>query len=104
MSRFEKLQKMLAADPGDTFVLYALAQEHARQGRHGEAIAYFDRTLGVDPAYCYAYFHKAKSQQAMANLAAARATVQAGIDAAHRAGDAKALNELSSLATDLSEG
>lgn len=101
--RLGKLLKLLAADERDTFTLYALAQEHAKQGDHARAVEFFDRTIAVDPAYCYAYFHKARSLQAAGDVPAARAAVQAGIAAAHRAGDAKALNELSSLQTELAE-
>lgn len=102
--RLAKLTKLLALDDRDTFVLYALAQEHAKAGDHDQAITFYDRTLAVDPAYCYAYFHKARSQQAQGDIPAARLTVQTGITAAHRAGDGKALGELSSLQVELAEG
>lgn len=103
MSRLDKLTKLLALDERDTFTLYALAQEHAKAGDHARAIAFFDRTLAVDPAYCYAYYHKARSQQASGDLPGARATVAEGLRAAHRAGDAKASGELSTLQMDLAE-
>lgn len=101
--RLAKLQKLLALDDRDTFVLYAIAQEHAKAGDHALAIEFFDRCLAADAAYCYAYFHKARSQQAAGDIPAARATVQSGITAAHRAADAKALGELSSLQLELAE-
>lgn len=102
--RLAKLQRLLALDERDTFTLYALAQELAKQGDHPAAINFFDRTLAVDPHYHYAYFFKARSQQALGDLAAARATVAAGIQAAQHAGDAKALSELSNLQIELAEG
>lgn len=101
--RLAKLTKLLAADPADTFVLYALAQEHAKVGDHTQAVAFYDRLLAADPAYCYAYYHKALSQQAASDLAGARQTVLAGVQAAHRAGDGKALSELTSLQIELAE-
>lgn len=101
--RLAKLTKLLALDDRDTFVLYALAQEHAKAGDHHQAITFYDRTLDADPAYCYAYYHKARSQQAAGDVAAARQTVHAGIVAAHRAADSKALGELSTLQTELAE-
>ncbi len=103
MSRLPKLQKLLLLDPRDTFVLYAIAQEHANAKDFTQAIEFYDKTLEVDPAYCYAYFHKAKCQKALDQIAAARLTVQRGIETAHRAGDAKALNELSGLSVELAE-
>lgn len=103
MSRLEKLERLLQADPRDTFTLYALAQEHAKAGAHARAIEFFDRTLEVDPAYCYAYFHKARAQHATGDLPGARATALAGVQAALRAGDGKAHSELSNLQIELAE-
>lgn len=101
--RLAKLTSLLALDPRDTFVLYGLAQEHARRGDHRLAIEFYDRCLSVDPAYAYAYFHKARAQQADGDLNGARATVQAGLASAVRSGDAKAQSELSSLQIELAE-
>lgn len=102
-TRLEQLTKLLALDPADAFVLYGLAQEHAKLGDHAAAVGFYDRCLAADPAYCYAYYHKARSQQAAGDLPGARATVLAGITAAHRAGDSKAAGELSTLQTELAE-
>ncbi|MBY0307613.1 MAG: hypothetical protein K2Q09_02625 [Phycisphaerales bacterium] len=102
--RLAKLEKLLALDPADTFVLYGIAQEHARAGDFARAIEFYDRTLTADPAYCYAYFHKARAQQAAGDLAGARQTALEGAQAAHRAGDQKALSELGGLQIELSEG
>jgi tetratricopeptide (TPR) repeat protein len=84
-------------------VLYGLAQEHAKAGDLARAVEFYDRTLAADAGYCYAYFHKAKAQAALGDLAAARATVAAGVRAAHGVRDEKALGELSTLQTELGE-
>jgi tetratricopeptide (TPR) repeat protein len=97
MSRLDKLNKMLEADPGDAFVLYGIAQEHARVGRHDEAIAFYGRCLAADPAYCYAYYHRALSQREAGDTAGAIATLRAGIEAAIRSGDVKARGEMEGL-------
>ncbi len=101
MSRLQKLTRLLEADPNDPFVLYGIAQEHAAGGDHAQAIAFYDRCLAADPSYCYAYFHKARSQQALGDDAAAAETARAGIKAAQAAGDAQALGELSGLLDEL---
>ena len=93
---------MLAAAPGDTFILYAIAQEHAKAGRHTEAVAFYDRCLAVDPAYCYAYFHKARSQVALGHDDQAQETLSAGIAAARKAGDTHAQSELSGFLDEIS--
>jgi tetratricopeptide (TPR) repeat protein len=102
--RLAKLMKILAADPNDTFVLYGIAQEHAKAGDYGQAVAFYDKTLATDPVYCYAYFHKARSQQAAGDMAGARATAAEGVRAAQKAGDGKALGELSGLVDELGGG
>lgn len=101
--RLAKLQKLLALDEGDVFVLYGLAQEYGKVGEYAQAVGFYDRALAVDPGYCYAYYHKARAQQGAGDIAAARATVQAGVQAAHRVGDGKALGELSTLQVELAE-
>ncbi|MDX2118077.1 MAG: tetratricopeptide repeat protein [Planctomycetota bacterium] len=94
MPSLEQLQKLLAVDPSDAFVLYAIAQEHAKVGRHAEAVEFYDRCLGVDADYCYAYYHKAKSLQHLEREADAARVLEEGVQVARRVGDAKALSEL----------
>jgi tetratricopeptide (TPR) repeat protein len=101
MPSLAQLTKLLTIDPADTFVLYGLAQEHARLGDHAAAITWYDKCLAIDPLYCYAYFHKARSQQALGDLPAASDTVRKGIDAARKAQDGKALSELQGLLVEL---
>jgi tetratricopeptide (TPR) repeat protein len=101
MPSIEQLQKLLAADPNDPFLLYGMAQEHAKQGRHAEALAWYDRCLAADPKYAYAYFHKARSEEAMGNSDAAVATLRAGQAAARAAGDSHALSEISGYLDEL---
>ncbi len=97
MPTIPQLEKLLAAEPNDTFLLYGLAQEHAKAGNASQAVAFYDRVLALDPHYCYAYFHKAKVQHESGELQSALATVRAGLDAARKAGDRQALGELSGL-------
>ena len=92
--RLHRLLAMLEREPGDAFCLYGVAQEHARAGRHVEALEWYDRALAADPAYCYAYFHKARSLEELDRLEDARATLRAGTEAASRAGDSHALSEI----------
>lgn len=94
MPSLEQLRKLLAADPNDPFVLYGIAQEHAKAGDHAEAVAWYDRCLVADPAYCYAYFHKARAQEALGRGEEAAATLRAGMEAARKSGDGHALGEM----------
>lgn len=94
MSRLQQLQKLYDLDPSDADVLYMLAQEHAKADRHAEAIAWYDRCLQADGSYCYAYFHKARSFEAMGDAAAATRTLREGLAASRERGDAKAAGEI----------
>lgn len=101
MPSIAQLTKLLAVDPADTFVLYGLAQEHARLGEHAQAVEWYNKCLAIDPHYCYAYFHQARSFQALGDSAAAIATVRKGIEAARKVQDGKALGELQGLLVEL---
>ncbi len=97
MPSIAQLEKLLALDAADPFVLYALAQEHAKVGTaeaHTRAIEHYDRCLAADAGYCYAYFHKAKSLEALERTSDAAATLRAGLAAARHANDAKAQSEM----------
>jgi tetratricopeptide (TPR) repeat protein len=93
-SRLDKLRKMLVAEPGDAFCLYAIAQEHARLGDANEAIAWFDRTIAVDPTHAYARFHKAKVLEGLGRIPEAIECLREGLAAAESARDGKAASEL----------
>lgn len=101
--RLAKLLKLLAAEPGDAFCLYAIAQEHARLGDAAAALDFFDRTIASDPSHAYARFHKAKVLESAGRVPEAIAVLREGLAAAEAARDAKAASELAgalaSLAT-----
>lgn len=94
MPTIAQLERLLALDPSDAFVLYGLAQEHAKAGRHDQAVVYYDRCLASDPASCYAYYHKARSLQALGRNDDAADALRAGLEAARLANDAKARSEI----------
>src|SRR5215475_4225424 len=102
MPSLDQLMRLLAADPNDAFVLYGIAQEHAKSGNYTEAVAFYDRCLAADPAYCYAYFHKAKTQEAQGRPEDALRTLRAGVEAARAAQDGHALSEISAYLDELS--
>lgn len=100
MPSVAQLERAIHADPGDPFLYYALAQELAKGGTGapgslGKAVEAYDRCLTLDPAYCYAYFHKAKVLEAMGRIDDAKSTLMLGVSQARHAADGKALGELS---------
>lgn len=76
--------------------------EYAKQGDHAGAVEWFDRTIAADPNSCYAYFHKAKSQEQLGDLAGARTALETGLARARALGDHKAAGEIEYLLDELS--
>jgi tetratricopeptide (TPR) repeat protein len=101
MPSIEQLEKLLAADPNDPFTLYALGQEFAKRGETDNAVAFYDRSIAANPDDGYTYFHKARALQAAGRVPDAIGAVKAGLAAARRAGDNKALNELGGMLDEL---
>lgn len=97
MPSIEQLRAMLDKQPGDAFLLYGLAQEYAKAREHARAVEHYRLCLVSDPAYCYAYFHMARSQMEMGDDAGAIGSLREGAEAARRAGDEKARGEILAL-------
>jgi tetratricopeptide (TPR) repeat protein len=97
--RIEQLRALVERFPDDAECRYSLAWELAKQGTYDEALAGYDAALAIDPAFHYAYFHKAKAQIEAGDEAGAKATLDRGIAGA--GGDAKALGELRGLREEL---
>ena len=94
MSRKAKLEQMLATQPDDAFLHYALAMEFMKEANFGLATGEFDRVLAIDPGYLGAYSQKAQAQINQHCVGDAKATLQQGIEAAQRKQDTHAAEEM----------
>jgi tetratricopeptide (TPR) repeat protein len=94
ITRMQQLQQMLEQAPADAFLLYGIAMEHKKSGDAARAVEYFDRTIQVDPGYCYAYYQRGQVLESRGDEEAARQAYRAGIEAAVKNGDAHARSEL----------
>ncbi|MCE2884987.1 MAG: tetratricopeptide repeat protein [Planctomycetaceae bacterium] len=92
--RLTRLLALHAAEPGDGFVLYGLAQECQKLGRTDEAVAWYDRAIEADPKQCYAFFHKAKALEAARRTTEIVPVLRAGLARARAVGDMKAASEI----------
>lgn len=95
-SRLEILRKLVERDPSDSRTRYMLAMELAGAGNLEGALAEFDALLARDPAYSYAYFHAGRTLEKLGRREQARQMYLRGIEAAERAGDKHAHDELRS--------
>jgi tetratricopeptide (TPR) repeat protein len=101
--RIAQLKAMLESEPNDPFCLYGMAMEYAKLGQDQSATSWFDLAIAADPDYTYAYYHKAKSQEAVGDARGAAATLREGMERARLAGDAKALNEIGAYLDELDQ-
>lgn len=98
-----QLLRLVEAEPNDAFLLYGVAQEYGRRGATDEAVRWYDRCLAVDPAYCYAYYHKAKALEEADRIPEAVAVLRAGLIKAKAVRDAQAINEIAGFLDAISD-
>lgn len=94
MSRREKIEAMLAEDPGDTFLRYSLAMELDKEGNHDASLAEFAELTRDDPPYVPAFFMAGQQLARLGRLDEARANLSNGIEAAGAQGDMHAASEM----------
>ncbi|NNM87097.1 MAG: tetratricopeptide repeat protein [Phycisphaerae bacterium] len=95
MDRLEELRKMLAGDPGDPFLRYAMAMEYVKAGDSGQAIAEFQRLIADHPAYVAAYFMCGRALRDRGDKSAAHQIWLQGIAKAREINDPHAASEMS---------
>jgi tetratricopeptide (TPR) repeat protein len=101
MSRREKIEAMLADDPGDTFLRYSLAMELDKEGDHDASLATFGDLTRDQPPYVPAFFMAAQQLARLARLSEAREILRTGIEAARSQGDSHAAGEMSEFLASL---
>ncbi len=100
-TRRQALEEFVAAHPADAFGRYGLAMECAKAGDHEAAIEHFRQLLAAHPGYLYGYFHCGQLLARLARTAEAKEILSAGVAAAQKAGDRKALDEISAALAEL---
>jgi hypothetical protein len=94
MTRREKIEAMLADDPGDTFLRYSLAMELDKEGNHDVSLAKFAELTRDNPPYVPAFFMSAQQLVRIGRAEEAKAILQSGIDAATAQNDHHAVREM----------
>jgi len=102
MSRRAQIEAMLAQDPQDAFLRYALSMELLSAGEPAAAQAELQRLLADDPGYIPAYLQAAQLAVQLGQPDQALAVLEAGIPRAQAAGDAHAAEEMAGLRNRLS--
>jgi tetratricopeptide (TPR) repeat protein len=92
--RMAALKRMLEKEPGDLFLLYAIALEHKKLGNFADALKYLEEVLKKDAGYCVAYQQRGQVHELAGDVEAARRAYREGIQAAGRKGDQHAREEM----------
>lgn len=97
VDRLSQLRTMLAEEPGDLFIRYAIALELKRAGDMDQAIRDLQSILTEEPAYIASYYQLGLMQAETGRAAEAIATCEAGALQCLVTGDRKARAELLEL-------
>lgn len=101
MDRISKLKEFLQLNPSDSFLKHALALEYMKIDDDKTARSIFEEILTQDPGYIGSYYHLGKLLERNGDTNAAIEWYEKGMEAAKKAGDTHALNELRSAYEDL---
>ncbi len=103
MSRIEQIRAMLADDPSDTFLQYALAMELANEEKVEESLAIYSKLTGNAPPYVPAFFMAGQLLAKNERYDEARKFLRDGIEQARTQNDLHAAGEMSEFLTSLGE-
>jgi hypothetical protein len=101
MSRREKIEAMLADDPGDTFLRYSLAMELDKEGIHDASLTRFAELTRDNPPYVPAFFMAGQQLVRLGRIDEARTILHDGIAAAHVQDDSHAAAEMAEFLASL---
>src|SRR4051812_24705731 len=101
MSRREKIEAMLADDPGDTFLRYSLAMELDKEGNHDASLIRFAELTRDNPPYVPAYFMAGQQLVRIGRIDEAHTILRNGIAAAQTQGDLHAAGEMAEFLASL---
>jgi cytochrome c-type biogenesis protein CcmH/NrfG len=96
-SRKQQIEEMLADDPNDPFLRYALAMEHVSGGDDEQAVRCLRELLAVAADYVPAYQQAGQALLRLNRPDEARTLLEQGIAAAQRQGNAHAAQEMQGL-------
>jgi len=99
--RLTQLTSLHQDDPSDPFCTYGIALEHAKTSRYDDALEWLDKTLSLDPQYCYAFYQQAKTLSQMGRDDDACQALITGMQTAQQAGDDHAYSEMAELLASL---
>ncbi|MEO6759901.1 MAG: tetratricopeptide repeat protein [Saprospiraceae bacterium] len=101
--RLTYLHQLLATNPLEPFVLFAVAKEYEKMGDQAQALEYYQQLYRTNPTYVGLYYHLGKLHEQAGRLEAAVIIYQEGMEIARQAGDTHARNELAAAKLNLAD-
>lgn len=95
VSRLQHIQEMLAKEPDDSFLIYALALEYAKMSDINKAIEVLENLILKNAAYLGSYYQLGKYYEQTEQLQKAADIYTRGIVVAQQQNNKKILGELS---------
>jgi predicted RNA polymerase sigma factor len=100
-SRRAKIEAMLADEPNDVFLRYALAVELEKEGQHEASLARLAELSRDATPYVPAFFLRGQQLARLGRIDEARAALRDGIDQARVQGNHHAAGEMSEFLASL---
>jgi tetratricopeptide (TPR) repeat protein len=92
--RLKMIETMLETNPKDSFLHYAAALEHQKNGDVASAIKIIQKIIKNDPEYLASYYQLGKMLEEKGKAAEAVEVYKAGKSVARKQNDMKTLGEL----------
>lgn len=102
-TRREKFEAMLADDPQDQFLRYALAMEYEKEGQHERSLEFLRGLMADDPPHVPSFFMAGQHLTKQERIEEARAVLRDGIEHARQQGNSHAAGEMSEFLAGLGE-
>ncbi len=103
MSRKAQIEAMLADSPQDSFLRFALAKEHEKEGAAAGAREVYEAIVADDPDYPGTYYHLGKLLEKLGEDAEAWRVYTTGIAVTKRLGEKHAMSELAGARMELGD-
>jgi Tfp pilus assembly protein PilF len=101
MSRIEQIEALIADEPHDAMLRFALGNEHFQLAQYTKAIEALTVAIEIDPEYAFVYIQLAEAYEKSGQIVQARQTVEAGRGPAARNGDPNLMRQLNDIAARL---
>ena len=101
MPTVQQIESLLADNPDDTFLLYALAMELDNAGEHDRSLLIFEQLKQQDPPYVPAFFMAAQQLVRLNRTSEAKPVLTQGIEQAKQQNDLHAAGEMNEFLASL---